>query len=590
MGHILKILRSAKELKNYYIGISVLMVLVSINQLLLPVLSGRAIDEIGMGTESKISYLLLIAAGIFAIDILNTFLYNLSGYWGDQMSVRLNKILSERYYQQLLTLPQQYFDTELSGKIINRLNRSINQISNFTQMMSNNFLQFILTTIFSLALITYYSWQVAALLFLLYPIYIWLTIRTSNTWQKYQAKKNENIDIASGRFAEAINQVKVVKSYIQEKSELSFFRKHMQKVVSINIPQSRFWHVRDVRRRLVLNVIFFAVYGFIFVQAANGLYTPGVAVALILLANQMRIPIFTISFLVENMQRAISDSKDYFEIMDIEPAIVDIKGAKKLQVALGEVVFKDVNFSYNKNQPVLTGISFTAKPDSKLALVGESGEGKTTITNLLMRMYEPDSGNILIDDQDIQEVTQSSLREQIGAVFQEPALFSGSIRENIAYAKPGAAESDVVAAAKAANAHEFIKTFDDGYDTQIGERGLRLSGGQKQRIAIARAILKDAPILILDEATSSLDSKSEAMVQDALERLMKGRTTLIIAHRLSTIQNVDTIVTLSKGKVDEVGSPAELAKSGGIYAQLLSLQAGHTEASKKKLKKYEITT
>jgi len=589
MRHIFKILRSATELKKYYVGISFITVVVSLSQLLLPVLSGRAIDEIQLGTEADTRYLLTLAFGIFLLDIANTFMNNLGGYWGDQMAAKLNKLLSMRYYEHLLTLPQKFYDTELSGKIINRLNRSITQITNFVQMMSNSFLQFILTTVFSLALVAYYSWQVALLLFSLYPIYIFLTVRSSNKWQEYQSKKNVHIDIASGRFAESINQIKVVKSYIQEKSELIFFRKHMQKVVQTNKPQSRYWHVRDVRRRLVLNLIFLAVYSFIFLQAASGLYTPGVAVALILLSQQIRIPIFTISFLIENMQRAISDSKDYFEIMDIQPQIIDASGAGKLKVTKGKVAFENVSFSYDQHQPVLQNINIVVTPGSKLALVGESGEGKTTITNLLMRLYEPESGVISIDGQDIAEVTQQSLRRQIGAVFQDAALFSGTIKENIAYAKPGASQKEITKAAKAANAHEFIQKFEHGYDTEIGERGLRLSGGQKQRIAIARAVLKDAPILLLDEATSSLDSKSEAMVQGALERLMEGRTTLIIAHRLSTIKNVDTIVTLNNGKVDEAGTPTTLAKTNGIYAQLLLLQAGHTEAAKKRLKAYEIS-
>jgi ATP-binding cassette subfamily B protein len=222
-------------------------------------------------------------------------------------------------------------------------------------------------------------------------------------------------------------------------------------------------------------------------------------------------------------------------------------------------------------------------------LVGESGEGKTTITNLLMRLYEPRKGTISIDGHDISGVTQSSLRANIGVVFQDPALFSGTIRENISYANPGASDAEIIAAAKAANADEFIEKFDKGYETEIGERGLKLSGGQKQRIAIARALLKDAPILVLDEATSSLDSRSEAMVQEALERLMRGRTTIIIAHRLSTIQSVDQIITLRGGIVDETGSPSQLAKSGGIYAQLLKLQNREpTERTKSQLKAFEI--
>ncbi len=587
MRHIFRILRSAKELWRYYVAISVFTILMSLMGLLQPLLSGWAIDEIRKGSGSSVKYVAILATLIFVTDLLSTIFSNIGGYLGDQMSAKLNKSLSSRYYEHLLSLPQRYFDTELSGKIINRLNRSITQITNFMQMMSNNFLQFIFSTIFALVVVAVYSWQVALMLFALYPIYVWMTFRSSSTWQEFQTKKNLHTDIASGRFAEAIAQVKVVKSFIQEKSELAFFNKHMATVVKTNRPQSDFWHRRDVERRVVLNIIFFGVYMYIFVQGAKGVFTPGQAVALILYAMQIRIPIFTISFLVENTQKAISDSKDYFEIMELEPQIDDMQNAQKLLVKRGEVKFNDVSFAYDKT-PVLKDVTLTIKPDTKIALVGESGEGKTTLTNLLMRLYEPRTGTISIDGQDINKVTQQSLRENIGAVFQDPALFSGTIFDNIAYAKPNASQAEVDRAAEAANAQEFIKKLELGYLTEIGERGLKLSGGQKQRIAIARALLKDAPILILDEATSSLDSKSEAMVQEALRHLMKGRTTIIIAHRLSTIQHVDQIVTIVNGSIDEIGSPEMLAKSGGIYAQLLALQRGGSEKTKKQLQAYEI--
>lgn len=587
MKYIWRIIRYTSDQWRYYAAISFLTVLTSITILLLPLFTGWAIDEVRNGTQADLKMVVWLAIGIFLLDVAGNFLNNINGYIGDLLSANLNRILSARYYQHLLTLPQQYFDTELSGKIINRLNRSINQISSFMQMWSNNFLQFVVSTVFALVAIAFYSWQVALMLFTLYPVYTWLTVRTSNHWQKLQAKKNLHMDIASGRFAEAIGQIKVVKSFVQQPRELSYFNKHWQIMVDTNRPQSRFWHTRDVRRRLFLNVVFLGVYLYIFVSAAQGHLSPGQAVALVLFAQQIRIPIFTISFLVENTQRAVSDSKDYFEIMNLEPAITDETDAPELTVQNGEITFDKVSFGYD-DKLVLKNISFSIQPDSKVALVGESGEGKTTLTNLLLRLYAPSQGVISIDGHDIQAVTQQSLRQQIGVVFQDPALFSGSIKENISYANDKATDAQIIAAAKAANAHEFITKFEKGYETEIGERGLKLSGGQKQRIAIARALLKDAPILILDEATSSLDSRSEAMVQEALERLMKGRTTIIIAHRLSTIQNVDTIITLRSGKVNEVGSPAELAKTGGIYAQLLELQHGQTESTKKKLKAYEI--
>ncbi len=589
MRQIFLILKSARELWRHYAVISGLTMMLSLMTLLLPLFSGWAIDEIRKGSGANVRYVAMLALGIFGLDLMQNLVGNFSGYLGDQMSVRLNKILSKRYYQHLLELPQRYFDTELSGKIINRLSRSITQITNFMHMMSNNFLQFIFSTIFSLIIVAYYSWPVALMLLALYPIYVFMTYKSSGTWQKYQAKKNQHIDIASGRFAEAIGQVKVVKSFIQEKQELGFFSRHYDIISDTNVPQSKYWHFQDIRRRLVLNVIFLGVYMYIFVQGARGGFTPGQAVALILYAMQIRIPIFTISFLVENTQKAVADSKDYFEIMSLKPQIADQPNAPKLKVTKGEIVFDKVSFAYD-DKPVLQDIAIKIRPDSKVALVGESGEGKTTLTNLLLRLYEPNEGRILIDGQDITQVKQVSLRQNIGIVFQDPALFSGTIRENIAYSNPSTSMEQIRRAAKAANADEFVSQLEKGYETEIGERGLKLSGGQKQRIAIARALLKDAPILVLDEATSSLDSKSEALVQEALQRLMKGRTTIIIAHRLSTIQHVDQIITLRGGTIDEIGTPQQLARTDGIYAQLLKLQqAKKTETTKRKLQKFDIS-
>lgn len=591
MKDIWRILRFTKKLWPYYLWISALTILLAAMTQFVPLFTKGAIDEITKllnGGHANVTLVAVFAIAIFVTDFGQTILSNISGYIGDIMAVKLQQFLSQQYYQHILSLPQKYFDTELSGKIINRMSRGISQIGQFMQMVSNNFLQFLFSTIFSLAIVAYYSWPVALMLFTLYPIFIWLTTRTSAQWQVYQKTINEEQDVASGRFAEAVGQVRVVKSFLQEIRELKFFGGRYDKVVATTHPQSKLWHKQDVIRRSVLNVIFLAVYVFIFVQAARGVYSLGTMVLLVQYATYIRIPIFTISFLVDQTQRAVSNTHDYFEVMDVTPEIADAAGAQKLRVKNGEIVFDDVHFSYDHDKPVLRGVSFTVKSDSKVALVGESGEGKTTLTNLLLRLYDVTDGQIRIDGQVVSEVTQASLRHHIGVVFQEPALFSGTVRENIAYARPNASEADVMAAAKAANAHEFINKFEKGYDTEIGERGLKLSGGQKQRIAIARALLKDAPILILDEATSSLDSRSEHMVQEALERLMKGRTTIIIAHRLSTIQNVDQIVTLSGGTVAETGSPAELAHAKGIYAELLQLQNRHTESGKKQLKKYEI--
>lgn len=591
MKSIWRIITFTRELWPLYLAVGLFTILLAAMSQVQPLLLKGAVDQVSnllQGGHANVKLVAIFAALIFLSDIGQTIFSNIGGYIGDVLSARLERIMSRRFYKHVLKLPQAYFDSELSGKIVNRMDRGIGQISDFVKALSNNFLQFIFSTVFALIVVFHYSWQVGIMLAVLYPIFILLTSRSSKKWQKYQHVINDELDISSGRFIESVGQIKVVKSFLQEARELRVFDRHYKKIVDTTRPQSRYWHRQDVLRRLVLNIIFFGVYAYIFIETARGQYTLGTMVLLIQYASNIRIPIFSISFIVDSSQRAIANTKDYFSVMEESTESDGRPDARKLEVTTGNVVFDAVGFDYGTGQKVLKDVSFTLHPGSKVALVGESGQGKTTITSLLLGLYDVKEGSILIDDQPIDSVTRSSLRENIAVVFQEPALFSGTVRENIAYARPNAPEKDIIAAAQAANAYDFIRDFEHGLDTEIGERGLKLSGGQKQRIAIARALLKDAPILILDEATSSLDSRSEQLVQEALEHLMKGRTTLIVAHRLSTIQHVDQIITLKNGTVDETGSPVELATSGGIYDQLLQLQRGHTRSAEQKLKQYGI--
>lgn len=593
MKILLRVLGYARNLWPYYVGITLFSLLMSLTALATPFIIKMATDLIVASVSSghaDVQGALWLAVALFAVDVANTLFTNWGGYLGDVMSAKLKKQLAERYYLHLLKLPQQYYDTELTGTIINRLNRTIFEVTQFANMFANNFFQMFLTMILTLFIVLFYSWELALLLFILYPTFMWLTTKTSKKWQKWQEAKNLQNDIASGRFAEVITQIRVVKSFIQEQLEFRHFERRFEKTIRITKKQSNYWHNMDIGRRVVLNVIFFAIFAYLFVQTAQGHFSIGEMVLLIQLINMMRFPIFNMSFIVDSTQKAIAGSKDYFNVMETKPSVADKANAPALEVPHGRVEYKDISFRYSQEEPVLDGVSFTVEPGEKVALVGESGQGKTTLTSLLLRLYDPQQGEILIDGTPINSVRQTSLRNNIAVVFQDSALFSGTIRENITYAHPEATEGEVVRAAKAANAYEFISKLDKGLDTEIGERGLKLSGGQKQRIAIARAILKNAPILILDEATSSLDSRAEQLVQEALDRLMKGRTTIIIAHRLSTISHVDRIVTLKDGSVDEIGTPKQLQKTDGIYAQLLELQMGATEAAKKKLQTYDIAT
>lgn len=577
MRWLMKSLGYARGMGWYYVGVSVCSILVALTGIAIPFVIAHATTLMVAAIEGQavgVAHVLWLAALLLALDVANTLIRNLGGYWGDIMSTKLKAQLSTQYYHHLLGLPQSYFDGELTGTIINRLNRAITELSQFLNMFANSFFQLLLTTVITIGIVIGYSLELAALIIIMYPLFLWLTALTSKRWQHFQSRKNHETDRASGRFAEVVSQIKVVKSYVRESLEYRHFTKRYRKTIAVTRKQSRYWHIMDVIRGVVLSVIFFLMFAYIFVQTAAGRFSIGDMVLLITLINNLRMPLFNMSFIVDHFQKAMAGSKDFIKAMERQPELQDAKDAGELVVQRGAVAFRGVSFRYASvpHHPVLHDVSFTIKPGEHVALVGESGGGKTTITNLLMRLYEVDEGEITIDDTPITTVTQRSVREHIATVFQEPALFSGTIRENIAYGKKEATDEEVIAAARAANADEFIRQLDDGYETQIGERGLRLSGGQKQRIAIARAILKDAPILILDEATSSLDNKSEQLVQQALGRLMKGRTTLIIAHRLSTIAAVDQIITLKHGQVDEIGTPRQLAKTDGIYATLLRLQ------------------
>lgn len=592
MKEMLKIVRYSAKLWPYYLAITFFVVVLSLLNLATPFITKGLIDGLTTryaGGDVKFEYFLILLGLMFLANLTITLLSNVNGFLGDNMSAKLNSLLSNRYFKHLMSLPISYYDNELTGKITARLERSITTISTLMQTLSNNFVQFFLTTAITLVVIAIYSWPVALLLIIIFPTYIWITHLSSKSWQKSQEGINKDLDAANGRFVESIAQVRVVKSFVSESRELNFFGLRRKSIERQTKKQSAKWHRYDVIRRIILNLVFFFIYFVIIYQAYQGRYGLGTVVLLITLVLQAEFPLFGSSFIIDALQRASAGSKDYFEVMNTGADIKDQEGAKKIKVKDGKVEYNSVDFYYNKGSNVLKDISFIIEPGQKLALVGESGEGKSTIANLLLRFYEAQSGTILIDGQDINSVTQNSLRSAIGVVFQEPLLFSGTVRENIAYSNPNIKESEIVSAAKSANAYDFIKKLPKGLDTEIGERGVKLSGGQKQRIAIARAIIKNPKILILDEATSSLDSKAEAEVQQALERLMKDRTTLIIAHRLSTIANVDTVVGIKGGKVIEIGSPAELAKAKGIYAELLKLQGlAKTEEGKAKLKKYDM--
>ena len=613
MRAIGRIIAFTRHLTPFYVGIVVCSLLASAAALTTPFITGAATNLIvdglaagagaGAGTGDGAAagagdvvtgvlwlMVLFVAIELFAIGVRYA-----GGFLGDVMSERMRASLSTRYFEHLLRLPQRYFDDELTGTIVSRLDRSIVTITTFAQMFANNFLSTLVTTFAILVITALYAWPIALLLLVVIPVYVWLTALTSTRWQRYEAAKNEHVDAARGRFTEVVGQIRVVASFAQEAREARHFREHFGEVVRVTTRQSRWWHSMDTLRNVVLALVFGSVLVIVFTMAARGELTIGDMVVLVQLLIMTRQPILMMSMFIDTSQRAIAGSVDYFTVMSVAPDPVSERDARRrdageaprpIEPVAGApaIEFDDVSFAYEGGRDALDGVSFTVQAGERVALVSESGGGKTTIIQLLLGFYRPRTGEIRVIGRPIDELSRDELRRAVGVVFQEAQLFSGTVRENIAYAEPDASDASIETAARRANAHEFVAGFADGYDTVIGERGLKLSGGQRQRIAVARAALKDAPLLVLDEATSALDTKSERLVQEGLDELMQGRSSLIVAHRLSTIASVDRIVTLRGGRVDEIGAPAELAASGGLYGELLALQESGRKTDRQRLR------
>ena len=588
MKNIIKIIRISKPLYGLVALLGALIFLSSAVALAAPLLSKFVVDEILLqvqhkgGDVNKLIILILVAFGMTFVGlVLNT----ISDRIGDHFSGRLRQFLTEKFYSKVLTLPQSYYDSTISGKIVNQLNRGISTIYSFLNGASNFMLPTFLQSIFIVIVLFRFNVPIAFFTFILFPIYLVLSYYSTVKWRKEEILKNQIEDYSRGRIQEVIGNMSLVKSFNTEKAEYGIVSDNLSKINKIYARQSRTFHIFDFFRGLSLIVILFAINVLVFYNTFIGVLTIGEMVLILQLVNQARIPLFAMSFILTQIQAAEAGSKEFFEILEL-PSVESFNekfDTKKIKSA--EIEFKKVTFSYEKSQTVLNDVSFVLNPMEKVALVGHSGAGKSTIVNLILKFYNPTTGNIFLNGKDYLTVSHKFIRNNIALVFQENELFSSTVRENVSYGTPDATEKEIIAALKLANALDFVKKLPKGLDSEVGERGVRLSGGQKQRIQIARAILKNAPILILDEATSSLDAKSEKEVQDALENLMENKLVVIIAHRFSTIQNVNKVVVIDEGKIVDYGSPQELSAKPGIYSELLHYQI---EGNKKLLEKFDL--
>lgn len=602
MKNILKIFRFTGSFNGWYAAMSLFIIVSSLLNFVTPFVLKQIVDVITMeltGGGGNIVIIYWSLGLLFAADIAGTMLTAYSMWVGDRLAVKLQTFLSSKFYQHVLSLDVGYFDNIAIGNLTNKLYRGIASITNFIQNATNNFLPFFLTAFITIGILMFYSPVVGVLLALLFPVYTIITHKSSVAWGKHEGKKNEIADISQGRVLESLSGIRVVKAFVGEVFEFLTFTKARTAIENLTNIQSKEWHIYDFYRRIVLNVVLFLIVSYILYQTYQGLYTLGEMTLMLQLVNQARFPLFAMSFIIGQIQQADAGSKDFFEVLETGRRIRDVHHAKSLvwpkKSNKGNALeFDGVSFAYeNKQSDVLKNISFSLGHGEKLALVGESGQGKSTLVNLVLRYYQPHKGHIYMAGHDVSKVTSDSLRKQVSIVFQDALLFSGTIAENICYGNPEATDKAMREAAKLANATEFIDSLPEGFRTTIGERGIKLSGGQKQRIAIARAILHDAPFIVLDEATSSLDSKSELLVQQGLAHLTRGKTTIIIAHRLSTLSGVDKILVLQGGKVAQYGSPDELLREPkGLYARMIMLQKTLLGASEeertKALQQYDL--
>lgn len=518
---------------------------------------------------SKLNYIVISIIVVFAIRGLAAFMQHyLMNYVGQRVIIDIRRAI----FAKLQRLPMSFFDKKRTGEIMSYVT---NDVGAMQTALVDNIVDLVTESVIliaSIVMMLYLNWKLFLITFSTFPgIVLFIDVFGRRIRASGRRIQEATADITSV-LQEAVSNPRVIKSFVREKFEIERF----------NVENERNFaaQMRYVRQAATLTptIEFIAAVGVTIIlwyggnAVINNEITAGALVAFLTYAVNISNPIKRLGRVIGNIQRALAAGQRVFDVLDLPEDITDAPGAKSISVVNGKVEFKNVNFSYNPDEPVLKDVSFGVTPGQVVALVGPSGAGKTTIASLLPRFYDINSGEICVDDVNIHDITLDSLREHIGIVPQETALFNGTVYENILYGRLDATKEEVEAAAKAANAHNFIMELPNGYETHLGDRGVNISGGQKQRVSIARAILKNPSILILDEATSALDTESERIVQDALDRLMVGRTAFVIAHRLSTIKNADKILVFEKGRIVEVGNHDELMEKNGLYANLYNVQ------------------
>jgi ABC-type multidrug transport system fused ATPase/permease subunit len=551
--------------------LSVTLLLVSAAVDLLPPLFQRQIIDqaLGQGQLERLGLLIGGLVGIYALQGLVGFGDN---YTRHTLGERFILDLRVRLYAYLQRLSLSFYERTSTGELMSRVTNDVNALEQFvthgSARTAENLLRLVGATIVLLVL----NRRLALWALLPVPLLV-IGLRYFNTQIRpiYRSVRDRLGDINS-RLQDSLAGMRTVQAFGREEQELARFSRESEGYYHARVRGIRFWSSFFPGIGFVAALGMAAVLGIGAKMVVQGALTVGTLVAFLSYLQSLYGPIRSLVEIDNVFQQAIAAGERIFELLDEEPEITDAPDAVTLGPIAGQVAFEDVHFCYPTGDEVLHDVDFAIAPGEVVALVGRSGAGKTSIANLVCRFYDPTHGRILVDGQDLRHVKLDTLRSQISVVLQDTFLFNTTVRDNLLYGKPDATEDEMVAAAKAAYAHDFVLKLPDGYDTELGERGVKLSGGQKQRLALARAILADPRILILDEATSSVDAEAEYLIQQALESVLVGRTALVIAHRLSTIRNADKIIALENGRILEVGDHGELIARDGLYSKLYRRQ------------------
>lgn len=519
-----------------------------------------------------------IAASIIAIFIVRGLFWYGQNYLMSYVGQRVIIDIRAAVFKKLQRLSVSFYDKNKTGTIMSYVTNDVNalqsaMVENTIEMITEGFI-----LIGSVVAMIYLDWRLTLFTVCTFPPVLWFMEFFGKKIRKTGGRIQECTADITSVLQESVASARVIKSFVREDYEVDRFDVENKANFRANMKNAQLMATLTPVVELVAAIGVTMIIWYGGNNVINGTITAGSLVAFLTYAVNISNPIKRLTRVIGNIQKALAAAQRVFMIIDMPEEIVEANNARLLPQVQGKVEFQNVTFAYNEKGDVIKDLSFTVAPGEVIAIVGPSGAGKSTIANLLPRFYDVNKGDIKIDGYSVREVTLNSLREQVGIVPQETMLFNGSVYDNILYGRLDATREEIETAAKAANAHDFIMQLSDGYETKLGDRGVNLSGGQRQRIAIARAILKNPRILILDEATSALDTESERIVQEALDRLMVGRTSFVIAHRLSTIKNADKILVLEKGCLVEAGTHDELIALDGLYAHLYKIQYRNKEA------------